>query len=119
MVIRFLKAASELIVAGLYEAGGSMRPGSQTPGTKAIPGSQTPATAVLKLLLAGFVLVPGIAPAANVADFIDFSLRNVRNQVTLPGRLYVPPEATSSVPPAWCLPSPRTRCPPTACPIAA
>src|SRR3954451_1958058 len=46
-------------------------------------------------VFAAFVLVPRIAPAANVADFIDFSLRNVRNQVTLPGRLYVPPEATS------------------------
>jgi predicted peptidase len=40
-------------------------------------------------------LIPGIAPAANVADFIDFSLRNASNQVILPGRLYVPPEATS------------------------
>jgi predicted peptidase len=42
-----------------------------------------------------FVSVPGFAAAANVADFIDFSLRNASNQVILPGRLYVPPEATS------------------------
>jgi hypothetical protein len=46
-------------------------------------------------LLAALVSIPRVAPAANVADFIDFSLRNPRNQVTLPGRLYVPPEATS------------------------
>jgi predicted peptidase len=46
-------------------------------------------------VLAVLVLIPRIAPAANVADFIDFSLRNGRNQVTLPGRLYVPPEAAS------------------------
>src|SRR6478752_4651446 len=46
-------------------------------------------------VLAAFVLIPRVVPAANVADFIDFSLRNPRNQVTLPGRLYVPPEAAS------------------------
>ena len=46
-------------------------------------------------VLATFVLIPRIAPAANVADFIDFSLRNASNQVILPGRLYVPPEAAS------------------------
>src|SRR5215211_7046098 len=44
---------------------------------------------------AAFVLIPQIAAAANVADFIDFSLRNASNQVVLPGRLYVPPEAAS------------------------
>ncbi len=37
--------------------------------------------------------VPGHAPAANVADFVDYSLRNASNQVLLPGRLYIPPEA--------------------------
>ncbi|HEX3599794.1 MAG TPA: PHB depolymerase family esterase [Lacipirellulaceae bacterium] len=31
--------------------------------------------------------------AANVADFADFSLRDGRGNVVLPGRLYVPPEA--------------------------
>src|SRR6185436_15871527 len=46
-------------------------------------------------VLAAFALIPRIAPAANVADFLDFSLRNASNQVILPGRLYVPPEATS------------------------
>jgi poly(3-hydroxybutyrate) depolymerase len=35
------------------------------------------------------------AGAANVSDFIDFSLRNNSNQVILPGRLYVPPEASN------------------------
>ncbi len=44
---------------------------------------------------AAFVLISRVAPAANVADFVDFSLRNNSNQVILPGRLYVPPEATS------------------------
>jgi predicted peptidase len=44
---------------------------------------------------AAFALLSQIAAAANVADFIDFSLRNASNQVILPGRLYVPPEAAS------------------------
>ena len=35
------------------------------------------------------------ALAANVADFTEFSLRNASNQVLLPGRLYVPPEASN------------------------
>src|SRR3954447_5730553 len=39
------------------------------------------------------------AAAANVADFIDFSLRNSSNQVVLPGRLYVPPEASNTAVP--------------------
>ena len=34
-----------------------------------------------------------MVPAANVANFIDFSLRNASNQVLLPGRLYVPPQS--------------------------
>lgn len=46
-------------------------------------------------ILAALVVAPRFAAAANVADFIDFSLRNASNQVILPGRLYVPPEATS------------------------
>jgi len=33
------------------------------------------------------------ASAANPADFLDFTLRNGSNQVLLPGRLFVPPEA--------------------------
>jgi len=33
--------------------------------------------------------------AVPVTDFIDFSLRNASNQVILPGRLYVPPEAAA------------------------
>jgi predicted peptidase len=35
------------------------------------------------------------AVAANVADFTDYSLRNSRGGVVLPGRLYVPPEAVA------------------------
>jgi predicted peptidase len=46
-------------------------------------------------LFSVFVLVPRVALAADVADFIDFSLRNASNQVILPGRLYVPPAALS------------------------
>jgi predicted esterase len=46
-------------------------------------------------VFAAFLLISRVALAANVADFIDFSLRNASNQVILPGRLYVPPEATS------------------------
>jgi predicted peptidase len=33
--------------------------------------------------------------AASVADFADFSLRNNAGNVVLPGRLYIPPEATT------------------------
>src|SRR4051812_32558768 len=45
------------------------------------------------------VSITSLAAAANVADFVDFSLRNGRNQVTLPGRLYVPPEASNAAVP--------------------
>jgi predicted peptidase len=37
--------------------------------------------------------LPGRARALTANDFIDYSLRDGRNQVLLPGRLYVPPEA--------------------------
>jgi predicted peptidase len=46
-------------------------------------------------LLTAFILISRVAAAANVADFLDFSLRNGTGQVILPGRLFVPPEATS------------------------
>ena len=46
-------------------------------------------------VLAAFLLISRVAAAANVADFVDFSLRNGSNQVILPGRLYVPPEASN------------------------
>jgi predicted peptidase len=35
------------------------------------------------------------ASAANVADFVDFSLRNTSGAVVMPGRLYVPPAAVT------------------------
>ena len=35
------------------------------------------------------------ATAANIADFIDYSLYSSRGPVILPGRLFVPPEATT------------------------
>src|SRR4051812_4963494 len=37
--------------------------------------------------------LPGRAWALTTNDFIDYSLRNGRNQLLLPGRLYVPPES--------------------------
>jgi predicted peptidase len=43
--------------------------------------------------LAVFAVAPGMAAAANIAAFVDFSLRSASNQVLLPGRLYVPPES--------------------------
>jgi predicted esterase len=39
--------------------------------------------------------VPRSAAAINASDFIDYSLRDTNNQVLLPGRLYVPPEASA------------------------
>ena len=47
-------------------------------------------------VLACFVALPTGLRAAPVQDFIDFSLRNASNQVLLPGRLYVPPEAAAN-----------------------
>jgi predicted peptidase len=35
------------------------------------------------------------APGANVSEFLDFSLRSPRGPVSLPGRLFVPPEAVA------------------------
>jgi predicted esterase len=46
----------------------------------------------------GRVNFDNIRLAANASDFIDFSLRAADNSLLLPGRLYVPPEATSSAP---------------------
>jgi predicted peptidase len=37
--------------------------------------------------------MPRRASAVNIADFVDFSLRNAANQVLLPGRLFNPPES--------------------------
>jgi predicted peptidase len=48
--------------------------------------------------VAALLLLPHVAAAANVADFADFSLLNASNQVVLPGRLYVPPEASTASP---------------------
>jgi predicted peptidase len=41
-----------------------------------------------------FLTWSGLSYAADVAEFIDFSLRDANSAVVLPGRLYVPPEAT-------------------------
>jgi hypothetical protein len=35
------------------------------------------------------------AQGASIADFIDYTLRNAGGQALLPGRLFVPPEASS------------------------
>jgi predicted peptidase len=44
------------------------------------------------LVLCGAGL-PRHASAINVDEFADYSLRNARNQILLPGRLFTPPEA--------------------------
>lgn len=51
-------------------------------------------------LLCGLFIAAGasIASAANVNDFIDFSLRSETNSLLLPGRLYVPPPAADPSP---------------------
>lgn len=41
------------------------------------------------------VVATSIAHAADLAEFTDFSLRDANNAVVMPGRLYVPPEATT------------------------
>ena len=51
-----------------------------------------------RTLLFGWLLLCAIAPPGRASgltanDFVDYSLRNASNQVLLPGRLYVPPEA--------------------------
>lgn len=50
------------------------------------------------LLVASFLSIVGFSAqavgAASIADFADFSLRNARGGVELPGRLFIPPEAS-------------------------
>jgi predicted peptidase len=53
---------------------------------------------VVGALLAVVVPLPS-GRAANPNDFVDFSLRAENNALLLPGRLYVPPEATSPAAP--------------------
>jgi predicted esterase len=55
-----------------------------------------PRTCSCILLLLVQMLAPRLATAANLADFADYSLRNSSGQALLPGRLFIPPEATSS-----------------------
>jgi predicted esterase len=50
-------------------------------------------------LVVANVAAPSPLAAVPVTDFLDFSLRDAFNQVLLPGRLYVPPEAAQSGPP--------------------
>ena len=47
------------------------------------------------IMVPSCILAAGISPAADVAEFTDFSLRDANNTVVMPGRLYVPPEATT------------------------
>jgi predicted esterase len=46
-------------------------------------------------LLYGLALSQQFAAAANIADFTDYSLLNASGQVVLPGRLFIPPQATT------------------------
>jgi len=46
-------------------------------------------------ILFSFTCVP-LAAAANPDDFIDFTLRTETNALLLPGRMYVPPEASGA-----------------------
>jgi predicted peptidase len=48
-----------------------------------------------RCILVACVIAPVFAHAADIADFLDFSLRDTNNAVVLPGRLYVPPEAAN------------------------
>lgn len=53
------------------------------------------------LIAAAIVATIGMATsseAANIADFVDFTMRTPRGQVALPGRLYVPPDASPANP---------------------
>jgi predicted peptidase len=55
-----------------------------------------------KIVYVVIVTLVAFAPcawAANVNDFIDFSLRSAGNALLLPGRLYVPPEAANPAEP--------------------
>ena len=53
-----------------------------------------------RLLFVAALIVVAIdassARAANIADFVDFSLRTPRGQVVLPGRLYAPPNPSAT-----------------------
>jgi len=48
-------------------------------------------------LLLLVTLTPQLAAAANLADFINYSLPAPRGGVALPGRLFIPPEAVSNL----------------------
>jgi poly(3-hydroxybutyrate) depolymerase len=48
---------------------------------------------VLSMALTAFVSPIDWAPAANIADFVDYSLKTDSGQTLLPGRLYVPEAA--------------------------
>jgi predicted peptidase len=50
---------------------------------------------IFRWIAVAFVTATPFAQAADVADFVDFSLRDANNKVLLPGRLYVPPESTA------------------------
>lgn len=50
------------------------------------------------LIAAAIVAFAASVEAASIADFVDFTLRTPRGQVALPGRLYVPPDASPTDP---------------------
>jgi poly(3-hydroxybutyrate) depolymerase len=51
-------------------------------------------SAFICMVFAALVASPLPLHAANVADFTDYSLRTPRGQLVLPGRLFIPPEAS-------------------------
>jgi len=53
---------------------------------------------IIFFLLSLLCAVPSLL-AADLADFADYSLRNSSGQVLMPGRLYIPPEASNTASP--------------------
>jgi predicted peptidase len=53
---------------------------------------------ILSMALAALVSRTDWAPAANLADFVDYSLKTGSGQTLLPGRLYIPEAADSPRP---------------------
>jgi predicted peptidase len=53
-----------------------------------------------KTIIAVIFVLLSVSPssAANVSDFLDFSLRAADNSLLMPGRLYVPPDSSSGEP---------------------
>jgi len=48
---------------------------------------------IYRAVVLAVVCLQRLAPAANITDFVDYSLLSPRGGVELPGRLFIPPEA--------------------------